>query len=101
VTWFVDLLSSELGLVTRSANLYRPAFSRFLHTMADWTHVFKAVLDEHEISYVSAKGNPAERAQILKNIKDTILESNEAKDPSTMLPGNNVRKVSFQSLCLY
>ncbi|KAG1803232.1 uncharacterized protein BJ212DRAFT_1304633 [Suillus subaureus] len=60
--------------------------------MADWTHVFKAVLDEHKISYVSAKGNPAERAKILKNIKDTILESNEAKDPLTMLPGNNIQK---------
>ncbi|KAG1882279.1 hypothetical protein F4604DRAFT_1678671 [Suillus subluteus] len=51
-----------------------------------------AVLDEHEISYVSAKGNPAERAKILKSIKDAILESDQAKDASTMLPGNNIRK---------
>ncbi|KAG0695619.1 hypothetical protein DFH29DRAFT_879912 [Suillus ampliporus] len=60
--------------------------------MADWTQVFKGVLDGHKIAYVSAKGNPAKRATILKSIKDTIVESNQAKDPSTMLPDNNFWK---------
>ncbi|KAG1887880.1 hypothetical protein F4604DRAFT_1916752 [Suillus subluteus] len=60
--------------------------------MADWTHVFKAVLDEHKIAYVSAKGNTTKRATILKSIKDTIVQTDQAKDPSTMLPDNNLRK---------
>ncbi|KAG1841753.1 hypothetical protein F4604DRAFT_1939270 [Suillus subluteus] len=60
--------------------------------MADWTHVFKAVLDEHKIAYVSAKGNATKRATILKSIKDTMVQTDQAKDPSTMLPNNNLRK---------
>ncbi|KAG1858083.1 hypothetical protein F4604DRAFT_1931115 [Suillus subluteus] len=60
--------------------------------MADWTHVFKAVLDEHKIAYVSAKGNTTKRATILKSIKDTMVQTDQAKDPSTMLPNNNLRK---------
>jgi hypothetical protein len=46
--------------------------------MADWTHVFKAILDEHKIAYVSAKGNATKRATILKSIKDTIVQSDQS-----------------------
>ncbi|KAG1822765.1 uncharacterized protein BJ212DRAFT_1477180 [Suillus subaureus] len=65
--------------------------------MADWTHVFKAVLDEHKIAYVSTKGNATKRAMILKSIKDTIFQTDQVKDPSTMLPDNNLRK----AICTY
>ncbi|KAG1770164.1 hypothetical protein EV702DRAFT_1049481 [Suillus placidus] len=60
--------------------------------MANWTHVFKGVWDEHKVAYVSAKGNTAKRAMILKSIKDTIVETDQAKDPSTKLPDKNFWK---------
>ncbi|KAG1857787.1 hypothetical protein F4604DRAFT_1931277 [Suillus subluteus] len=56
-----------------------------------WANL-EAVLDEHKIAYVSAKGNTTKRATILKSIKDTIVQTDPAKDPSTMLLDNNLRK---------
>lgn len=94
------ILSSGTGCTFRKLV---PAYflEEFLHTMADWTHVFKAILDEHKIAYVSAKGNATKRATILKSIKDTIVQSDQSKDASTMLPDKNLRKVSCQCDCVY
>ncbi|KAG1849745.1 hypothetical protein F4604DRAFT_1934773 [Suillus subluteus] len=61
-----------------------------------WANL-EAVLDEHKIAYVSTKGNATKRATILKSIKDTIVQTDQAKDPSTMLPDNNLRK----AICTY
>ncbi|KAG2127256.1 uncharacterized protein EDB93DRAFT_1257138 [Suillus bovinus] len=64
--------------------------------MANWTHIFKSVLDEHEGAYVSAKGNMAKRATILKTIKDTIVETDRVKDPSIMLSDKNFWKEGYK-----
>ncbi|KAG1819828.1 uncharacterized protein BJ212DRAFT_1298235 [Suillus subaureus] len=53
---------------------------------------YKSVLDEHKVTYVSAKGNTAKRATILKTIKNTIVETDQAKNPSIILPDKNFRK---------
>ncbi|KAG1884758.1 hypothetical protein F4604DRAFT_1676850 [Suillus subluteus] len=78
------------------ANSWRSAYVK---GSKDKTYIFEckndscsAVLDEHKIAYVSAKGNATKRATILKSIKDTIVQTDQAKDPSTMLPDNNLRK---------
>ncbi|KAG2739973.1 hypothetical protein P692DRAFT_20754193 [Suillus brevipes Sb2] len=63
--------------------------------MASWTLVFRDVLNEHQDAFVSAKGYTSTRARILKTIKDTIVNSETAKDPCIMLPGKNIRRVSF------
>lgn len=101
MTWLVDLLSRTGYTFCKLVSAY--ILKEFLHIMADWTLVFKAILDEHKIAYVSAKGNATKRATILKSIKDTIVQSDESKDPSTMLPDKNLRKVSFlcDCVCIY
>jgi hypothetical protein len=60
----VDLLS-RTGYTFRKLVLAY-ILEEFLLMMADWTHVFKATLDEHKIAYVSTKGNETKRAMILK-----------------------------------
>ncbi|KAG1767505.1 hypothetical protein EDD22DRAFT_844465 [Suillus occidentalis] len=81
----------------------------FLHIMADWTLVFKAILDEHKIAYVSAKGNAIKRATILKSIKDTIdhedgSDEDDEKGPDLMVQVNDegypCLSTGFESLIL-
>jgi hypothetical protein len=91
VTSLVDLLSRTSYTFCKLVSVY--VLKEFLHIMADWIHVFKAILDEHKIAYVSAKGNAIKRATILKSIKDAIVQSDKSKDPSTMLPNKNLYKV--------
>jgi hypothetical protein len=62
--------------------------------MADWTQVFRSLLNEHKDVFVAAKGNPTARGEILKTIKDVMLNGDKAKDPCIMLPKKNIRKVS-------
>ncbi|KAG1777143.1 hypothetical protein EV702DRAFT_1045535 [Suillus placidus] len=78
------------------ANSWRSAYVK---GSKDKSYIFEckndscnAILDEHKIAYVSAKGNVTKRATILKSIKDTIVQSDESKDPSTMLPDKNLHK---------
>jgi hypothetical protein len=54
--------------------------------MASWTLVFSNVLNEHNDSFVAARGNSAIRAHILKMIKDAIGSSEAVKDSCVMLP---------------
>ncbi|KAG1866101.1 hypothetical protein F4604DRAFT_1682844 [Suillus subluteus] len=62
------------------------------HAVASWTLVFRDTLNEHQDAFVAAKGNSSMRAHILKKIKDTIVNSETAKDPCIMLPEKNIRK---------
>ncbi|KAG1866801.1 hypothetical protein F4604DRAFT_1927769 [Suillus subluteus] len=65
--------------------------------MASWTLVFRDTLNKHQDAFVAAKGNSSMRARILKKIKDTIVNSETAKDPCIMLPEKNIRK----AVCTY
>lgn len=56
--------------------------------------MFGSLLSEHKDAFVAAKGNHPARAEILKTIKDMMLNSENATNPCIMLPKKNLRKVS-------